>query len=108
MSNKAVVVRNVLWNAAGLLVPLAAGFLLAPFLIHGLGTERNGLWVLVLLWMDSFHLLDLGISGSVGRSIAFHRARNEPAAACAALSTSFALLSVVGTAVLFGTVVAPL
>src|SRR5437867_2831099 len=108
MSNNAVVVRNVLWNGAGLLVPLAAGFLLAPFLIHELGGERNGLWVLVLLWMDSFQLLDLGICGSVGRNLAFYRARREPAAACAVLSTSFALLCVVAAVVLVGTTVAPL
>jgi glycosyltransferase involved in cell wall biosynthesis/O-antigen/teichoic acid export membrane protein len=108
MTNKVVVARNVLWNGAGLAIPLVAGFLLAPFFIHYLGEERNGLWVLILLWMDSFNLLDLGISGSVGRNIAYHRARGEAQQASAVLSTSLAMLCSVGMLVVVLTFLAPL
>ncbi len=107
MSNRAAVARNMLWNGAGLAVPLVAGFLLAPFLIRELGTETNALWVLVFLWMDSLNLLDLGVSGAVGRTVAFHRARGEITQASAAFSTSFVLLCGVGAVVLALSAAAP-
>src|SRR5436189_290178 len=44
---KRVVVRNVVWNCASLVVQLLTGFVVAPFLVHRLGETRYGLWILI-------------------------------------------------------------
>src|SRR4051812_29197148 len=89
---KRVVVRNAVWNCASLVVQLLAGFVVAPFLVHRLGETRYGLWILIASLTGYFSLLDLGVCGSVGRNIAFHRAKGDQDGVNGILNTALAFL----------------
>jgi O-antigen/teichoic acid export membrane protein len=100
---KRLVARNVIWNWAGMANQMLVGFVVAPFLVHRLGDSRYGLWVLIASMTGYFDLLDLGVRGSVGRNIAFFRAKNDHAGVNALLSTALAVLVGVAVLVLLGT-----
>ncbi len=102
MDLKRVIVRNVVWNTAGMAIGMLAGFVVAPFLVHRLGETTYGLWILIASLTGYFGLLDLGVRGSVGRYIAFHRAQDDPEAVNTTLNTALALLSTVAGVVLLG------
>src|SRR5437899_201013 len=96
MSNSRVVARNVMWNTAGTATHLLAGFVVAPFLVHRLGQTIYGLWILIASLTGYFSVLDLGIGGSVGRQLAFFRAKNDERGVNSIFSTALAILSGVG------------
>src|SRR5262249_52337937 len=103
MSGKRRIALNVLWNWAGIAVGILTGFFVSPFLVRTLDEAGYGLWVLIASLSGYFGLLDLGVRGSVGRNMAFYRAREDRANVNAVLNTALvllcipALLSVVGT-----------
>lgn len=94
MSTKRTVARNILSNYAGTVVTMAAGFVTAPYLANKLGATGYGLWLLIGTFTGYLGLLDLGVRGSVGRFIAFHRARNDAKATNETLTTALILLCV--------------
>lgn len=97
---------NVVWNWTGMAVNLLAGFIVAPYLVHCLGDRSYGLWILIASMTGYFGLLDLGVRGSVGRYIAFHRARQEQDGINQVLSTAVAILTGVAVLALIATAVA--
>src|SRR4051794_16986706 len=86
------VAANVIWNWAGIIVTMGTGVVIAPFLIHRLGESIYGLWILIAALTGYFGLLDLGIRGSVGRYIAFHRAQQDFEQVNSVLNTALVLL----------------
>jgi O-antigen/teichoic acid export membrane protein len=76
---KKLLVGNALWNSAGIVVAIIGGFITAPFLIHRLGTNRYSIWVLIGSLDGYLGLLDMGVRGSIGRHIAFHRSKGDMA-----------------------------
>src|SRR5437588_12877830 len=102
MSSPRVIARNVLWNWSGMAANMATGFVLMPFLVHRLGDTRYGLWVLIGSLTGYFSYLDLGVRGSLGRYVAFHRARNDQEAVNATLSTALAGFCAAGLIALLG------
>lgn len=106
MSNARVITRNILWNYAGMAASLAAGFLTAPFLINRLGDTTYGLWILIGSFTGYFGLLDLGVRGSVGRFIAFHRGRQDDDSVNQVLTTALALLCIPAMITVVGTLAA--
>jgi O-antigen/teichoic acid export membrane protein len=105
MSTKRLVARNVLWNWAGTFITMAAGFLVAPFLIHELGNTIYGLWIQIASLTNFFGFLDLGIRGAVGRNIAFLRAKDDLRGVNGVLNTSLVLLFVLGVVGMLGILV---
>jgi O-antigen/teichoic acid export membrane protein len=103
MSSRRTVARNVIWNWAGTGAQMLAGLLLLPYLVHHLGQTGYGLWNLIASLTGYFDLFDLGIRGSLGRNIAFHRAKNNPDGVKAVVSTGFAFLGLGSVLVLLGT-----
>jgi O-antigen/teichoic acid export membrane protein len=97
------VARNIIWNWAGLGTGMLVGFLIAPFLIHRLGENLYGLWILIASFTNYFGLLDLGIRASVGRNIAYHRAQGDAEGVRATLNTSLVLLCGMGLVALLAT-----
>ena len=92
--------RSAAWNWAGMIFDSAAAFLVMPFLIRQLGEARYGTWVLIGSLSSYFGMLDLGVRGSVGRFIAFHRARADRDAIKATLSTALGISILAGLATL--------
>jgi O-antigen/teichoic acid export membrane protein len=104
MFNRKVIARNVIFNWAGMVVSMVAGFVTAPFLVSRLGTTSYGLWILIASFTSYFGMLDLGVRGAVGRQIALRRAQDDQTGVDSILSTSLTILSVCGLAALLITI----
>ena len=96
MTQKLSLLRNMAWNWAGMLCDATAAFLVMPFLIHRLGESSYGTWVLIGSLSSYFGMLDLGVRGSVGRYVAFHRARDDRGALNSTLGTAFVIACIAG------------
>lgn len=106
MSDKRTILRNLNWNWAGIIGDTIVSFLLCPWLLSHLGAERYGAWVMIGSLTGYFGLLDLGVRGSVGRYVAFYRARQDPVAAGEIVTTATLLLTVAGLLGAIGTALA--
>jgi O-antigen/teichoic acid export membrane protein len=62
--------KNILWNAAGVVLPLFVGVLAVPRIVAGLGVERFG--VLSVIWMiiGYFSIFDLGLGRTLTKLVA--------------------------------------
>jgi O-antigen/teichoic acid export membrane protein len=69
--------HNVLWSWLGVLFSLVAGLFLSPYVIHHLGDERYGIWVLVFSLVDYYGLVDFGFRSAVVKYVAHFRATGE-------------------------------
>ena len=90
------VLRNIFSTWAGYAVTLLVGFLLAPFVVHHLGTSNYGTWTLLSSLTGYFGLLDLGLRASVGRFVARHMALSDEAEVNQTISNALALLGAAG------------
>lgn len=91
--------RGAASNLAGKVVAFATSFLLTPFLVHALGADAYGLWVLVGSAFAYGTLLDLGIGGAVVKYVAEDRARGDDASANTLLATSLRIFLALGVLV---------
>jgi O-antigen/teichoic acid export membrane protein len=87
-------------NYAGQLVAFGTLFFLTPFLLHRLGAEAYGLWVLIGSLVAYGSLLDLGLWGAIIKYVAEFRARGENEQARALVATALCLYTVLGLAVM--------
>ena len=65
---------NVLTNYVAKIATLATGFVMTPFMLHRLGADQFGLWVLVASVVAYGGLLDFGLSSAVVKYVARYRA----------------------------------
>jgi O-antigen/teichoic acid export membrane protein len=103
MSKTRVIAVNALWNWSGMAVGILGSFIIAPILIRQLGASAYGIWILIGSLTGYFGMLDLGLRGSVGRNMAFYRAKGDQDKANAILSTALAMLSVSAVLALLAT-----
>jgi O-antigen/teichoic acid export membrane protein len=75
--DKGLILRNVgsSWFALG--VNVLVGVFLSPFILHRLGDEAFGLWILIFSVTGYYGLFDLGIRSSIVRYIAKYSANQE-------------------------------
>ena len=69
MSLKIRALKNVASNWAGLGANIAVGFFLSPFILHHLGDEAFGLWVLIFSITGYYGIFDFGIRSSLIRYV---------------------------------------
>jgi len=74
---KSEIIKNVgsSWFALG--VNVVIGVFLSPFILHRLGDDAFGLWILIFSVTGYYGLFDLGIRSSIVRYIAKFSATNE-------------------------------
>src|SRR3984957_4701750 len=77
MSLKIRALKNVASNWAGLGVNIAVGFFLSPFILHHLGDEAFGLWVLVFSLTGYYGIFDFGIRSSLVRYVSKFQATGD-------------------------------
>src|ERR1700676_660154 len=63
------------WSALG--VNVLVGIFLSPYILHRLGDEAFGLWVLIFSITGYYGLFDLGIRSSIIRYVAKYSATDE-------------------------------
>jgi len=101
-------VRNTVANGLGRAVAIGTSFLLTPLILHTVGTEPFGLWVLLGSIVAYGSLLDLGIGGAVTKYIAEHRARGESSEARSTIAAALRIYLLLGAlAGLVGIALAP-
>jgi O-antigen/teichoic acid export membrane protein len=91
-------------SASARLVELALGFLLTPFILHRLGDENYGLYVLVGAVIGQGALLDFGIAPAVIKYVAEHRAQRDDDQMRSLIATVQVLYSLIGLLTLLLTV----
>lgn len=100
--------RSTVSNYIGRFVYLGTWFFLTPFILHRLGSDLYGLWVLVGSVVGYSSLLDFGIASAVTKYIAEYRAREDWTQARELVGTALLLYSGLGLAVIIlGALLAP-
>ncbi len=95
---------NAAANYAGQAVAVVVGVLLTPLLVSHLGVALYGVLVLVSAVQNLGGMIDLGVSSSVVKYVAEHRARDETDEISRIISTSLALHLTLGALTLVLTV----
>lgn len=82
------------WGAFGL--SAIVNFLLSPFVVHSLGNDAYGVWILLSSLVGYLGLLDLGVRGAVTKFVATHHAAGEHDRASRIASAAFAIFGIAG------------
>src|ERR1022692_3666961 len=77
MTLRAKALKNIGSSWFGLATNLIVGFFLSPFILHRLGDDAFGLWVLVFSLTGYYGLFDFGIRSSIVRYVAQFKATGE-------------------------------
>lgn len=96
MSLKTQALKNVASSWAGLGTSIAVGFFLSPFILHRLGDDAFGLWILVFSVTGYYGLFDFGIRSSLVRYVAKFKATGETDQLACLINTSLFSYSCVG------------
>src|ERR1700719_4933050 len=95
MSLKIRALKNVASTWAGLAVNIAVGFFLSPFILHHLGDEAFGLWVLIFSITGYYGIFDFGIRSSLIRYVSKFQAIGDRDQLARVVNTSFFVYSLV-------------
>src|SRR5215813_427278 len=90
------IIRNVSSSWLGLLVNVATGIIISPYILHRLGDDAFGLWVLVFAITGYYGLFDFGIRSSVVRYVAKYSAVSDEEHLNKIINTSLFCYSCVG------------
>lgn len=71
------IMRNVFSSWAYYFVQLAVSFFLMPFMVHRMGAEMYGLWILVFSFMACSIFFELGIRGSIVKYVSEFEAKKD-------------------------------
>jgi O-antigen/teichoic acid export membrane protein len=91
-------ISNVAANWGSFVVTAVIGFFLSPFVVHSLGDEAYGAWVLLGSVVGYLGMLDLGVRGAVTRYVAHHHATARHDEAGRLLSAALFLFGLSGLA----------
>ncbi len=75
--DKAGIIKNVSSSWLGLAVNVVTGLFISPYILHKLGDEAFGLWVLVFAITGYYGLFDFGVRSSVIRYVAKFKAVDD-------------------------------
>jgi O-antigen/teichoic acid export membrane protein len=75
--DKAGIIKNVSSSWLGLAVNVVTGLIISPYILHRLGDEAFGLWVLVFAITGYYGLFDFGVRSSVIRYVAKFKALDD-------------------------------
>ena len=97
---KIAILKNVgsSWFALGL--NILVGIFISPYILHHLGDEAFGLWVLIFSITGYYGLFDLGIRSSIIRYVAKYSATDENDELNRLINTALFTYSGIGTVVI--------
>jgi O-antigen/teichoic acid export membrane protein len=106
LSSKAVnfsvgqkVSRNIISNFTGTLVILIVGFFLFPFVVHRIGANAFGIWMLVNGIIGYMGILDLGLTPTVVKKSAEYLAKGDKEALNSMVNAIFTIYLYIGAVV---------
>lgn len=80
------IARNVFSNWVATAATMAVGFFLSPYIVHRLGDQAYGIWVLAMSSINYLSMLDLGMRSSVLRHISKGHTQGDHEASSSAIS----------------------
>jgi O-antigen/teichoic acid export membrane protein len=93
--------RNILWNTLSSVLPIVAGVVIVPALIHHLGAERfgvlSGVWVLI----GYFSIFDLGLGRTLTKAVADQLGAGRHEQIRPIISTTLLIVALSGVAIGF-------
>jgi O-antigen/teichoic acid export membrane protein len=90
------VARGFSWGTAGQLVGVAGNLVLTPFIIHGLGVQRYGIFVLVVTLTGMLSSFDGGVMGAAQRYFSIYAGTDDRKSTTQLLVTFCVLLTCLG------------
>jgi O-antigen/teichoic acid export membrane protein len=96
MSLKIRALKNVASSWGGLAVNIAVGFFLSPFILHHLGDDAFGLWVLIFSLTGYYGIFDFGIRSSLIRYVSKFQATGDRDELARLVNTSLFTYTIVG------------
>src|SRR6202043_2400073 len=105
MSLKTRALKNVASSWTGLAVNIAVGFFLSPFILHHLGDEAFGLWVLIFSITGYYGIFDFGIRSSLIRYVSKFQAVGDTDQLARVVNTSLFVYSLIAAILVVPTVV---
>src|SRR5450755_1386011 len=96
MSLKIRALKNIASNWTGLGVNIAVGFFLSPFILHHLGDEAFGLWVLIFSLTGYYGIFDFGIRSSLVRYVSKFQATGDKDQLARLVNTSLFTYTCIG------------
>lgn len=103
MSLKIQALKNVASSWGGLAVNIAVGFFLSPFILHHLGDDAFGLWVLIFSLTGYYGIFDFGIRSSLIRYVSKFQATGDKDDLARLVNTSLFTYTCVGLVLLVPT-----
>ena len=105
MSLKARALKNVASSWGGLAVNIAVGFFLSPFILHHLGDEAYGVWILIFSLTGYYGIFDFGIRSSLIRFVSKFQATGDHGELARLINTSLFTYTCLGLVLMVPTVV---
>jgi len=96
--------KNVTSSWAGLALNIAVGFFLSPFILHHLGDDAFGLWVLIFSLTGYYGIFDFGIRSSLIRYVSKFQATGDKEQLAQLINTSLFSYSCLGGILMVPTV----
>ncbi len=84
--------RNILWNTAGVILPVLVGIVVVPMTVKGLGAERFGLLSIMWMLIGYFSIFDLGLGRTLTKLAADRLASDREAQIAPLASTTLILV----------------
>lgn len=88
--------RNVVTSYLNSAVQAALALVMTPFLVHSLGKNRYGIWVLAINLVLYLEVLEFGFARTTIKFVAEHDARGDREGVKRSIATSFGVLSIPG------------
>ncbi|HDL02494.1 MAG: hypothetical protein DRP46_03905 [Candidatus Zixiibacteriota bacterium] len=92
--------KNIFTSWASLAIRVLLVFLVNPFIIHTLGNDQYGVWVLVISILNYITILDLGLKQALVRFISKYMGVKDYDRINSVLSTAFLIYNIVGVLVI--------
>jgi len=105
MSLKIRALKNVASSWGNLAVNIAVGFFLSPFILHHLGDDAFGLWVLIFSLTGYYGIFDFGIRSSLVRYVSKFQATGDKEELARLINTSLFSYTCLGFVLLIPTTV---
>lgn len=86
---KSLVLRAVTTSWIAVTANAAVGFLLTPYVLHHLGDEAYGLWILTVTCVGYYGLLDIGVRSSILRYVSRNQALGNRESVNEVVATAF-------------------
>ena len=96
LSKSSVLLRNIASNWVGFAVNAAVTLALTPYVLHELGVERYGIWILTSSFIGYYGFLDLGFRGGITQYLTRYFALQDFDKSNDCLSTAVVTLSMLG------------